>query len=99
MVARNRQYTDSEVRYAADHTDCNKSGTTDINTGFIILPPWVADKIELAGGDLVDFFFRCGYRRHQRRTPSAEHDWVVSHSQYERSTAQHGQTIIRWGWH
>ena len=57
MVARNRQYTDSEVRYNADHTDRNKSGTTDINTGFIILPPWVADKIELAGGDLVDFFY------------------------------------------
>jgi hypothetical protein len=66
MVARNRQYTDSEVRYAADHTDCNKSGTTDINTGFIILPPWVADKIELAGGDLVDFFYGYLYRNSKR---------------------------------
>ena len=57
MATRSRQYEDWQVRYNADHTSVEATGTTDINTGFIILPPWVADKIELAGGDLVDFFY------------------------------------------
>ena len=57
MATRSRQYEDWQVRYDADHTNVEATGTTDINTGFIILPPWVADKIELAGGDLVDFFY------------------------------------------
>ena len=57
MATRSRQYEDWQVRYNADHTNVEATGTTDINTGFIILPPWVADKIELAGGDLVDFFY------------------------------------------
>ena len=57
MATRSRQYEDWWTRYSADHTDFNATGTTDKNTGFIILPPWVADKIELAGADLVDFFY------------------------------------------
>ena len=57
MATRSRQYEDWQVRYNADHTNVEATGTTDQNTGFIILPPWVADKIELAGGDLVDFFY------------------------------------------
>ena len=57
MATRSRQYEDWQVRYNADHTNVEATGTTDINTGFIILPPWVADKTELAGGDLVDFFY------------------------------------------
>lgn len=71
MATRSRQYEDWQVRYNADHTNVEATGTTDINTGFIILPPWVADKIELAGGDLVDFFYGNDIPKVSTVTPAA----------------------------
>ena len=69
MATRSRQYLDWNLQNKAN-SEHRESGTNVDNTGFIILPPWVADKITLAGGNLTELFYGLTVPKVQSVEPS-----------------------------
>lgn len=70
MRRKSNAYADSKLQRQAEEPDPRFVDLDASKKGFIMLPPWVADKIELAGYSLSNFFSDYSWERNRIVSPA-----------------------------
>ena len=70
MRRKSNAYADSKLQWQAEEPDPRFVDLDASKKGFIMLPPWVADKIELAGYSLSNFFSDYSWERNRVVSPA-----------------------------